>query len=730
MKVLHRFFIALLAFMLWVSCIEAQNNPARAESAIPESAVLYAYACNDKWICMCDAHSKTYFWKKVADGSLIAKPSIEPLDGDAEGYRSCMALASDGSEIYSINATILRDGDEARFGCFELYRLSPEGEDRFIREIDLSQIVLRDEMGEYTLECTRARLSESWLCLLFEEEGGDLQNSKYRLIALNLESGRQVSHEMANVCELFSASDAKMQYAYLRENDGVGLAEISLENGGVRDYGALMEGVQADRLAYDAAAHAIYYAQGSRIYAVRQLGDAPKLVAYLPFAQAKYLHVLGGDRLLAVSDNDMADVQIDWNMPDAKTKLQISGWPLASFELAHPEIQLEQSRDMMPDETVTTILTRSEVPDVLSMNTASDQIFHALKNRGYLLPLENESVTDQIRQMYPAIQETVSIDGKICALPVELICGDALGYKPAVLEALDIENPPETWPEMVDLLNRWPVLSKENPEICLIHNGSEEPLRQLILRHMLSSYEIYRCNAKPLLGYDTPEFRALMDLYAQIDFDGIEAAGQVDDLPDALLMAVFDWSPISSNMEDGYPLILGIAEGMCGYLPASMFAYAINPNSLHPDESQEYLAFVAKARRADSRIQMTPDFNEPQREEGYQESVDSLRAEIQELEEALAKASPDAETTELQQKLSSAKAALPLFENSWAISAAAIEKYRSFADRIRIQTPIAVSNEEQMALDNSRTRFLRGEMETEAFIREMDRRIRMNAGEG
>lgn len=727
--------IALIVTLLFAGNVhgETMDGHTMHLDDLPDTTVFYAFACSEQFACLCDAYANTYDWLNLSTREIETSPSVQTIAGVEDGgYRSCMTLISDGKDIYSVVATIRQNGSEAHFEQFELCRIGPDQGEQVVQEINLSEAIFEDEAGEYTLECTDAMMRDGWLCLLFAEEGEGtgFYNQPYLLLAQNITTGARYSYSVADVISLLDFSDTELRYAhYAKDGAELRIAGIYLENGQTKDYGILLEDTYPDCMTYDRENKIIYYTQASRLYGVEAQGAEPKLVANLPMSRAKRLFPLSDAHALAVSDHSAGVVDMDWKMEPAQVKLSATGGYIPQFEVDHPEISIEKKSDMMSEEVVTAVLTRSDTPDLLSLNTASNQVYYALKNRGYLLPVEQPAILDTVAQMYPALQEAVSMDGKICALPLGIQYGDTLGYDLSAAEDLGLDKMPSTWQEMIDLLNCWPEISERNPDIFLFRDFFGWPLRQTVLHYMRVSYDAYRDSSGGTIYYDTPEFYSLMDLYGQIDFERIEAADNVFGEERALFRTAFDWTLGGADMYDGRPLLLAISEEIPVRLSATIRVLAINPNSRNPESCLLYMQYASEHLSAEDRLMMMPGFNEPQRADDYEEVLLQTQTNIRQLEEEIRKAAPDADVMDLKAQLESQQTFMKELEDAWVISPNDIEAYRAFAEQICFSDPIAVSEDDLDVLEDIRRRFEAGEMSRDQFVHDMDRRIQMNLQE-
>lgn len=78
---------------------------------------------------------------------------------------------------------------------------------------------------------------------------------------------------------------------------------------------------------------------------------------------------------------------------------------------------------------------------------------------------------------------------------------------------------PTTWEEMLLFLQSWPERRQQYPDVRLFAEELDsDSLQYLILNGILTDYEKYRTSSAQNMGYDTPTFRRLMELFRSMDF--------------------------------------------------------------------------------------------------------------------------------------------------------------------------------------------------------------------
>lgn len=124
-------------------------------------------------------------------------------------------------------------------------------------------------------------------------------------------------------------------------------------------------------------------------------------------------------------------------------------------------------------EAVTELLTKDASVDVYVLSSADDQTFRTLRDRGYLREIESEALQSFVSGLYPQLQREVTVDGKICGVPVSMFVQDAgMSVNLAAWEKLGLkrEELPGSWRELMRfILERWPQMQAdaEAKGVCL-----------------------------------------------------------------------------------------------------------------------------------------------------------------------------------------------------------------------------------------------------------------------
>ena len=508
-----------------------------------------------------------------------------------------------------------------------------------------------------------------------------------------------------------------------------------------------LSGLMDGGIAYDAESDAVYAASG---------GQVTVSVAGGPFAAGPYFNV--PSPLSAT----FAGVAGGWYAVLAGTELYLcepagesAGGPplrvkgfgiddamLQAFGRAHPDVPVARTDILMTD-------TAAIIGDFTSAGDQADlyvlyafQSLEALKDRDYLADLsEVPGVAEAVSAMYPAVQDAVTRDGKVLALPAGLQIAGAWSVNDALLAQFGLEMP-ATMLNYFELLYRWEdELAYDNPEYAL----SALPMpREQCVSLALQNYGLtYETPGAPL-ALDTPLFRSALEAidalpFEPLDLEAIQSgAAPIPAMPNArpiIETSAYDVFNRSGERDDqGRPLTRVIPpppfeEDVPSAVMALMPVYIINPDSPNRELAERFVAFAAQEMSAENRILLCPDANEPQRPGGYETGIASLRAEIKELEAVL----PDAEEAErraAEDQLAALRQRLETREaEDFAITAQAIADYRVLAERLNLLTRSSIVSldnpEANQELNNILIRYIAGQGTLDEALRELDRRFQM-----
>lgn len=161
-----------------------------------------------------------------------------------------------------------------------------------------------------------------------------------------------------------------------------------------------------------------------------------------------------------------------------------------------------------------------------------------------------------------------------------------------------------------------------------------------------------------------------------------------------------------------------------------MAVVAINPNTENPELCQSYPDFAAENISNSDKIMPVPDYDTLERPDDYEAAVQSGQKKTDRLEAELENSAEDTDVEGLKTEPEKARTSLKNIEgNDRVVTPEEIEIYRSYADKICVSVPMAISDDDLSVIQETISRFEEGEIDAGAFIGDMDRRLRMDAQE-
>lgn len=722
----------------------------RAESAIlleqdssglEAEPAFYAAAGVGSRVYLCDADSHQYFIYDLEDGTLRTQSSITILEQNAEGtaalYDTPLALTQSDGALYSVELRVQVLEEGMQFTGANLYRL--EGDDLArtpVCALDFSDIYVNDVEFSDCPPCKSLLLAGGCLCLLFDSPAAqadwlqDEASTDQALLIFDCATGARRRMELSGAFELVCSYEDQIIVARAAPESGDAiLSGYAPDSGKFRDYLRLSgEGdARPEHIFYDARAGELFYCVGNHLWGIRRAEpERAAIVSNLPSVRISALLPLGDGQIAAYSPELLCSVHPDWASEGALRTLTLSGPVNAEgFRLSHPDVQIDDITEWGSKKITEGILTRASLPDVLILNPSDDMSYRTLRNRGYLLPIQDKALLAFADTLHGDLRRAASnADGALCAIPIGLIPQRMLAIDEELRAEIGMERPPQSWPEMLSLLENWPGWITNGTPVFPFDRGGA-PLRQQLLSAMLRDYDLYRWDQEEDPGYDTPELRALLAQLERINFDVLDP-GETEDAR-ALFQTGFFAFVKGYHPSERRGLPLAISEGEAARLPVGVLFAAVNPYSQNQELALEFLRYQAANLDPYVRIEILPGESGPLRADGYEEAIATSELEVESLRARLDAAGSE-DRPELQRALEEAERELAdTRENSWGASPEGIAAFRAIAQDYGILYSDALNTEDMNVMDQIYERFFNGETDSETFIQEMDRRIRMRA---
>lgn len=397
-----------------------------------------------------------------------------------------------------------------------------------------------------------------------------------------------------------------------------------------------------------------------------------------------------------------------------------SGSIIRAYQREHPEAELTLSDYNFAsiEELINVLLFQDKSFDIMTLHTGSQDI-DLLIEKGYCPTLDDsEIITEAVRQMYPSIQEGVTVDGHIYALPLSAWCTE-LAYDPQMLEELGLELP-HSFADMAELVNSWQDLPPEISEDYAPVEMIDDYPAWFLLRSTEHYADTLAARGEPL-HFDTPVYRELMALQSSIT---TALNDDWEDLP----------APFQSGIDITYNPSLQLVpielDGDIVYR-GEMFVAVINPYSEHKEEAMAFLEWAAQSYTNTEKLYLFPGMTEPVENSWYPAQMAAWTEKHDELLDKL-NTCEESERRFVQDELEEHEASLAAIEaDRYAISPEVIAEWDKVMPNMAFIPPTEF-NQSSDVFYTLMFRYLDGELPMEEYIQEMERvaqMIRMENGE-
>ena len=517
-------------------------------------------------------------------------------------------------------------------------------------------------------------------------------------------------------------------------------------------------------LAYDAVSDTVYYTYQKQIWKSEK-GEPFSAVAYLTQAgvfQNSTAWVLS-DGLYAVSANGLYIRNVDPQFKAARALRISGGWEDAGymeFTSRHPDIPVLIDYSYYSGaETIAQEITGGNFnTDIYVLSVRSG--LRELIDKNFTADLsESTTVAQDVEAMYPQARDALTdTQGRPMAYPRFIDHINPWSLHTKLWEKFDMGPLPTTYAQFFDCMMRWQEeFADDNPDIAFL-DGSYDgtALAEVILRNYILYYEE---PGKPI-EFNASILRQVLEQIGQLELETYIFDNMTDEDWERLQElrnrpAIFSmysrtglfYDPgttvyVSSDPEFSYdrydnykPLLpMVFEEGQRPILRAGMDVMIINPTSLNIDLAMQYIENYAKEGMDHyARYALCPDLNEPIERQNFDLEVKGMEEwrdyVIEALEEAdgLTKRDLEDNLDYLDRWLSEQD------QNKWELSAVAIANYREMAEYMDFTPRSLFFRNESGAMDMLRellTRYTDGQLSLDAFLRELDSKMRMIVLEG
>lgn len=687
-------------------------------------------AAQSKSFVVCEAAEHKTF-TITSEGTVSSESSIKMLeqDKDRRTYLSILSLTSYDDNIYAVAMTVKESESMMSFIGAGLYKIEESGEIGELKcALDLSDVIIEYGDTQDICACRSSYMDERYLYLLFNSEDAVFDNleSTRKLIRFDLISQEKKTIEMDGVFEIIASKEGNAVCVEIstdfKTTSLIQVDFLSQE----KHIQSVMEGDfrYISAFLFDENNQQLFYAVSNQIWGVKQSGDSPKLLCLLPTRSIYGLFRNEGGKLIAFNNKSVFEICVDWSVEIAQKQFVVDGGNLWIDEYAnlHPEIELKPIDAEDEADIITAVLTQSTVPDLFAIN--SDQLtYTVLKNRGYLVQLDDPEILEFIETLHPDIRQIVCINDVPCAIPVSINIQPILGINSRLWDTLNMGDVPTTWMDLIGFLEKWPDLYKDHPNLCLASAYDADSLRIGFMYQMMKDYENYRGETENA-AYDCDIFRSLVSRLEALDWEGLAQEDTMDDR-NTLIQFVYDVS-VQSISDSFSAMPLSITEESDPYITVDLHLMAVNPYSNNIDIAKDCLKYVIHNFDPVALVEMSPDENNPIREVNYEDVCKRFLQEIDSYAQRISATTDEGERQYMQLEKDKLESQLANYiDSAWIVRPERIEEYRSVSKRMCMMNKNGLDDDTRTHIEVLRDRFLMREIGLNEFISETDRRLKM-----
>ncbi len=505
-------------------------------------------------------------------------------------------------------------------------------------------------------------------------------------------------------------------------------------------------------IAYKKSEDAIYYSVSSKIYKLLP-GKEGEVVGYIDDAY--------GDKgqKAWITEEDTYILFNGWSLGvtlknvDPKnvptTTLSISGGGYnemvkKAFYEKHPKVPIVNidwnTENYASGQAMTQAIQSGETMTDIFYISPGYFDFETIMKKEYAYPLtENQNIADKIARLYPYLQNAVTYNGQIYAVPEDALPFPSLSYIIEVWEKVGLtqEDIPKSYMEFLDLAARWEQDLQHDYEEFAFFSGSNKLTKEELIYTIIEAYMEYYQKQGELLNFDTDLFRKMMEKIEQMNLPSsnqsaqnasVAVMGGEEEYKEGLFSR--GGSSLISQRSNNYekPLVLPLDEGMDIAQSVHVTIAFINPRSENKELAMDYLEEVMNNYRDENKIVMYADENEPIKNENYEKELAYIEEMVKEMEEQL-ESGPEEEKAMVKEGLRYLKKELENKDDMyWAVSAEGIEVFNGYVPSLFVSKGnILYSSDEESNLSTLLENYINGAMNLSQFISEANRRVQMVA---
>ena len=702
--------------------------------------------------------SHLFLWKQ-GDADLRALKFDPP--GDAEDSLQINYLFCDGERILALCSAYLSDDTSYRLNRLSLMELTIEGETVGFHPLqDLPLEDLSTDYGDgenlYLIQINDICCIDGTAFLLIYDDSGTA-----RVLALDLASGETGYLDAEYPCQIAAYAEGALLIETYDYNAGAcevlsydpqseSLTSITgpLPMDSYRYYSGIAYSRESGRLFYTADGF-VMAAQGFDFDAAVPVAEFSTM-----YGSDRSGLLLPGDYYVFCSyDVTCVRATDPDQLPETQLTILNSSYTNAvsrayyAFGAAHDDVAVVLSQDYLEDSQIIERMMNRDASVDIYLLSAQSQAFDALFSRGYMAEIDDPEIRAAVEKMYPAVQAVLMRDGEVVAIPVG-VYGWSMGVDTEALALLGFtpEELPSDWLGLLDFLEALPEHLPEDGNVRIFDDYMTQKDCRLMLMGMILQDHILRTGSDGSdPSFDTPALRAVLEKLMHMDFASL-GLKESDEDEDGGSVAVeyaitggrrsYTLLQLGSgctlgNFYSGYePLLLSVDPDETAQLPLELNIAFINPFSEHVDLAQEFLLEIMNCAESDVLYNVSDEYNEPLRNRYYQQTLDFYDKAIADAKAALEKAEP-VDRPVLEQNLKDLEEGLASAEQySWEISQESLDWYRAHAGQLAVSLYNPIYSDAGGEIEQLLSQYMEGRIDTDAFLKGVDKKVRMMILEG
>ncbi len=684
---------------------------------------------------------------------LYAKP-------DKEDNKYITHLLTDGEKLYAFYA------NEGLLCAVESSNGNLTVKDEV--EFDMSNHIraLEGEFEEEYVDYPQAiHMLKGKLCALYSVDG----MSQSVLSVFDVKTGEEeIYDDISNIMGMCVYKEDKLLITTVDYNSEEGpiISTFDLNTGEMEEIGPVINGEDNSNfygsVAYNPFEDYILFIEDGNVFKHNDEGE-PERVAYFPsrfsfFGSGSEIAFLPENRMAHIIDGDVHITSLNpEDLPEGT--LNILGLMLSNSH--------EKAIKKLPDVSVNVIDFFGDMGKELSerlvsgggsdidimVASSSETDIKNIINKGYAMDMSDiPGVKEFYDSLYPYYKEVNPDDGKIYALPVWTQFNN-YSCNPDLFKKLGMEIP-ETFDELCDCMVWW----NENPDITEEYNFYDWSQTKLAAWNMLFSvYRSFIRMSGQELKYDTPEFRSmvekltkslenveeiqepetdeeLMEFYErstllgqqQVDLNFISNYNEMNRVKDKASDS-FKENYMFEETYPFYPLVLKVKDDLPSGIGVNAAYLMISSQGKNTEQAKAYVKAIVELLDAKTKAQFSEDFDELVENPYYNRQLESIKDAIANTEKEL-KDAEGAEKTHLEEILSGLEVSYQATlegEGKYEYTREDLNEFKSFLKDVYLEDYSNNIDYGEETLYLLRQRLIDGQIDVEAFIKEMDAKLNL-----